>query len=221
MQTYAEKNWGDCSQVVAYNLNFTQMCYSPGNVPRSEFYKVACNNCLREEQYKGFEYRKSDFSKKDYFILDYLCYGVSKELKDDMIAFGLNENNFRPIYTRKHDAVLGYQIVADNVLPDVTGVNGKYTFSECGVCHHRCYELQDELRATEAYGGLGYPVYLTEETYKEIQHINCLYEDHGDIIISCSLYDFLIKKYPRMECRPVFIGTVYEDREYLRLTNGK
>lgn len=221
MKTYAEKNWGDCSKAVAYSLNFVQMCYSPGNVPRSEFFKIVCDTCRREEQYKDFEYRKSDFSKKDYFILDYLCYGVSEELKDDMIAFGLNESNFRPIYKRNSDVVLGYQIVADNILPDMIGINGKYKFSECDVCNHKRYELQDELQATEAYGGLGYPVYLTEEAYKEIQHINCLYEDHDDIIISCSLYDFLIKKYPRMECRPVFIGTVYEDREYLRLTNSK
>ena len=221
MKTYAEKNWGDCSKAVAYNLNFVQMCYSPGNAQRNEYYTIMCDVCEREQQSKDFEYRKSDFSKKDYFILDYLCYGVSEELKDDMIAFGLNENNFRPIYKRNSDVILGYQIVADNILPDMTGINGKYKFSECDVCNHKCYELQDELQATEAYDGLGYPVYLTEEAYKEIQHINCLYEDHDDIIISCSLYDFLIKKYPRMECRPVFIGTVYEDSEYLRLSNIK
>lgn len=138
-----------------------------------------------------------------------------------MIAFGLSEDNFRMIHTRKHDVVLGYQIIADNVLPDMTGVNGKYKFSECYVCHDKCYELHDALQATEAYGGLGYPIYMTEEAYKELQHINCLYEDHDDIIISHSLYDFLIKRYPRMECRPVFIGTVYEDIEYLRLTHSK
>lgn len=221
MKTYAEKNWGDCSKAVAYNLNFTQMCYSPGNVPRSEFFKIVCDTCHREEQYKDFEYRKSDFSKKDYFILDYLCYGVSEELKDDMIAFGLNESNFRPIYTRNSDVVLGYQIVSDNVLPDSTEVNGKYKFSECEACHNVCYELCDDMRSTEAYGGLGYPVFLTDEACEKLKHINCLYEDNDEIIISCELYEFLIEKYPRLECRPVFTGTVYEDSEYLRLSNIK
>lgn len=221
MSTYAEKNWGDCSKAVAYNLNFVQMCYSPGNVPRSEYYKFACDVCQREEQIKDFEYRKSDFSKKDYFILDYYCYGVSKELKEDMIAFGLKESNFRPIYIRNKDVILGYQIVTDNVLPDTTEVNGKYKFSECEECHHKCYELYDDLQSPQAYDGLGYPVFLTNEAHKQLQHINCLYEDHDDIIISCSLYDFLIEKYPRLECRPVFVGTVYEDREYLRLSNRK
>ena len=221
MRTYAEKKWGDCAKAVAYNLNFTQMCYSPQNVPRNEYYTIKCNVCELEQQSKNFEYRKSDFSKKDYFILDHFCYGVSKALKEDMVAFGLKEDNFRPIYTRKHDIVLGYQIVSDNVLPDSTEVNGKYKLSECKACHHVCYECCDEMRSTEAYDGLGYPVFLTDEACKKLKHINCLYEDNDDIIISCELYDFLIAKYPRLECRPVFAGTVYEDREFLRLSNSK
>ena len=221
MKTYAEKIWGDCSKAVAYNLNFVQMCYSPGNVPRSEFYTIVCDACKMETQSKDFEYRKSDFSKKDYFILDNCCYGVSEKLKEDMISFGLKESNFRPIYTRKHDAVLGYQLVTDNVLPDVTEVNGKYMLSECAVCHHKCYELYDELLSPEAYNGLGYPVFLTQEAADRLQSINCLYEDRDEIIISLDLYNFLIEKYPHLECRPVFTGTVYSDREYLRLSAEK
>ncbi len=221
MRTYAEKNWGDCSNAVAYSLNFTQMCYSPNNVSRDEYYSVVCDICQREKQNKDFEYRKSDFSKKDYFILDHYCYGVSKELKAHMIEFGLNENNFRPIYTRNRDVILGYQIVSNNILSETFDVNGKYEFSECKACHHKCYEIYDELNATEAYNGLGYPVFLTKEAYKQLQHINCLYEDNDDILISCELYNFLIEKYPRLECRPVFIGSVYEDSEYLRLSNNK
>lgn len=221
MPTYAEKKWGDCTEVVAYNLNFTQMCYSPGNAPRNEYFTVKCDICETEEQSKDFEYRKSDFSKKDYFILDYLCYGVSEALKEDMIAFGLKESNFRPIYTRSHNAVLGYQLVSDNILSDSTQVNGKYKLSECQECHHVYYEVCDNIHSTEAYNGLGYPIFLTDEACKKLKHINSLYEDNDDIIISCELYDFLIKKYPHLECRPVFAGTVYEDREYLRLSNNK
>lgn len=81
MQTFAEKIWGDCSKAVAYNLNFTKMCYSPGNVPRSEFYKIACDTCQREEQYKDFEYRKSDFSKKRLFYIGLLVLWCVKRVK--------------------------------------------------------------------------------------------------------------------------------------------
>ena len=138
-----------------------------------------------------------------------------------ILAFGLKESNFRPIYTRSHNAVLGYQLVSDNILSDSTQVNGKYKLSECQECHHVYYEVCDNIHSTEAYNGLGYPIFLTDEACKKLKHINSLYEDNDDIIISCELYDFLIKKYPHLECRPVFAGTVYEDREYLRLSNNK
>lgn len=218
MHTYAEKNWGDCSKAIAYNLNFVQMCYRPDNARRTEYFNIICDACENEEQIKDFEFRKSDFSKEDYFILDYYCYGVSEKLKDHMIEFGLTEENFRPIYTRKHDRILGYQIITDNVLPPTFEVNGKYEFSSCKACNHKTYEVYDEIDGTKAYGGLGYPVFLTQEAAEKLEHINCLYEDNDDILISCELYDFLIERYPRLECRPVFLGSIYEDREYLRLT---
>lgn len=217
MKTYAEKKWGDCSKAVAYSLNFVQMCYSPDNVSWSEYYTTICDECQCKIQSKNFEYRKSDFSKKDYFILDYYCYGVSENLKKDMICFGLSEDNFRPIYTRKHDQILGYQIVADNILPSTIEVNGKYTFSECKKCNHKTFEVFDKLQGTKAYNGLGYPVFITEEAEKELKHINCLYENKNKIIISCQLYNYLIERYPRLECRPVFLGSVYNDKEYLRI----
>ncbi len=219
--TYAEKHWGDCSKAVAYSLNFVQMCYSPGNAKRTEFYSIICDACENEKQYKNFEFRKSDFSKKDYFILDYLCYGVSEKLKKDMLEFGLKEENFRPIYTRSCDLVLGYQLIADNVLPPVFEVNGKYELSNCEACGHKTYEVYDEIDGTQVYNGLGYPVFLTAQARENLKDINCLYEDNDEILISCKLYDFLIERYPRLECRPVFVGSVYEDSEYLNNSNNK
>lgn len=220
MRTYAEKNWGDCSKAIAYNLNFVQMCYIPDNARRTEYFNIICDACENEEQFKEFEFRKSDFSKRDYFILDYYCYGVSEKLKSHMIEFGLTEENFRPIYTRKHDQILGYQIITDNVLPPIFEVNGKYEFSNCEVCGHKTYEVYDEIDGTEVYGGLGYPLYLTHEAAEKLKHINCLYEDNDDILISCELYNFLIERYPRLECRPVFLGSIYEDKEYLRINSN-
>lgn len=219
MRTYAEKNWGNCNKAIAYSLNFTQMCYSAGNTSRNDYYRIVCDICQREKQIKDFEYRKSDFSKKDYFILDYYCFGVSEKFKNDMIEFGLNDKNFRPIFTRKHDQILGYQIITDNILPPTFKANGKYEFSSCDACGHKVYEVCDDVDVTKVYGGLGYPVFLTQEAAEKLGHISCLYEDNDDILISLELYDFLIKKYPRLECRPVFIGSVYEDNEYLRLKN--
>lgn len=61
-----------------------------------------------------------------------------------------------------------------------------------------------------------------QDALNEIESVNGLYENNDDVvIISLDLYNYLISKYPRLECRPVFIGSVYEDSEYLRLSNNK
>lgn len=56
-----------------------------------------------------------------------------------------------------------------------------------------------------------------------MKHVNCLDGEVGSytVIISLELYDYLIKKYPRLECRPVFIGNIKQDKEYIRVNNLK
>lgn len=214
MSTYAEKKWGDCSNAVAYSLNFVQMCYTSGSW--EHFYAVNCDICEHEVQIKPFEYTKGNFSKKDYFILDMLVYGVSENLKNDMLKFGVSEDLFIPIYTKKHDSVLGYQIKAKNILPLTYKENGMYEYAKCDSCGRIQYEVCDEIDSCHVYNGLGYPIYITQEALDKMQAINGLGEREEDIIISIDLYNYLIEKYPRLECRPVFLGTIYNDQEYLR-----
>ena len=215
ISTYAEKNWGDCSKAVAYSLNFVQMCYTSGDWSR--FYDITCDKCEYNVQNKPFVYPKGNFSKKDYFILDMLVYGVSEKLKNDMLSFGISEEIFRPIYTKKHDIVLGYQIVPKNILPLTYKENGMYEFSKCIKCGRIQYELYDEIAFMKVYNDFGFPEYINHEAFNKLEDINALGErPENSVIISLDLYNYLIKKYPRLECRPVFLGSVYEDSEYLR-----
>lgn len=71
-------------------------------------------------------------------------------------------------------------------------------------------------RYFETYNRLGCPVYVSEEAFKKMEDINCLDGEVGSytVIISLELYNYLLKKYPRLECRPVFIGDVKQDKEY-------
>lgn len=219
MRTYAEKIWGDCSEAVAYELNFVQMCYASESASWLDYYDVLCDKCNKIKQRKDFVYPKGSFSKKDYYILDFYCYGVSEKLKQDMISFGVSENIFRPIYSSRGNLVLGYQIVPINILPPIYKENGMSETSCCRQCGRKIYEIKDDLCSTEAYGGLGYPTYITQEALNKIQDVNGLYENNDNVIISLSLYNHLIEKYPRLECRPVFLGSVYNDGEYIRLHN--
>ena len=215
MSTYAEKNWGDCSKAVAYSLNFVQMCYISGNWSR--FYDIVCDECEHDVQSKPFEYSKGSFSKKDYFILDMLVYGVSEKLKNNMIAFGISKDLFKPIYTKKHDVILGYQIVPKNILPLTYKENGMYEFSRCEKCGRIQYELYDKIAFMKVYHDLGFPVYINQSAFDAMEDVNALGErPENDVIISLDLYNYLIEKYPRLECRPVYLGSVYEDMEYLK-----
>ena len=217
MLTYAEKKWGNCSKAVAYELNFVQMCYSSESRCWSDFYDILCDDCYKTIQNKDLIYPKGSFSKKDYYILDLYCYGVSAKLKEDMILYGVSKKVFRPIYASRGNLVLGYQIKPLNILPPIYKENGMIEASCCKKCGRIEYEIKDDLYSTDAYDGLGYPTYITQEALDRVQDVNGLYEDNDDVIISTDLYNYLIKKYPRLECRPVFLGSVYDDAEYIRL----
>lgn len=220
LRTYAEKNWGDCSKAVAYSMNFVQMCYTSGDW--AHFYDVICDNCEHEIQIQSFEYPKGNFSKKDYYILDMLVYGVSEKLKNDMIEFGVSEDIFIPIYTKKHDTVLGYQIVPKNILPSTYKENGMYEYSKCKKCGRIKYERYDKFAFMKVYNDMDFPVYINQEAFNNLDDINALGEQPtGSVIISLNLYNYLIERYPRLECRPVFMGSVYEDCEYLRELKNK
>ncbi len=219
--TYAEKMWGDCSNAVAYSLNFVQICYLADSKGWLDFFTSSCNLCERYDiQIKNLQYPKSRFSKKDYYYLDIGYYGVSLNLYNDMIKFGVSEDNFKPIYNSNETLILGYQIVPTHILPPIYDKNYMIEIDECRKCGRKFYEYSDCANSDIAYDKLGYPVYITEKVLENIKSLNGTYEN-TDTIISLELYEYLIKKYPKLECRPVFVGDLKQDREYIRLCKIK
>ena len=219
--TYAEKHWGDCSNAVAYSLNFVQLCYLADNKGFSDFFTSSCDLCERFDiQMKNLQYPKSRFSKKDYFYLDIGYYGVSANLYNDMIEFGVSDENFKPIYNTDKTLVLGYQIVPINILPPIFDNNYMTEVDVCDECGSKIYEYSDDSNNDIAYERLGYPVYINEKTLESVKSLNGTFEK-TDTIISLELYEYLIKKYPKLECRPVFVGDLKQDKEYIRLSESK
>lgn len=218
MKTYAEKSWGDCSKAVAYSLNFVQLCYGYGNDCYMDYFEL-CPSCGHEiRQIKAYEYPKSGFSKKDYFLLDTYEYGVSDKLKADMITFGVSPGIFKPVYTRKHDAILGWYLVPGTTLPEVYEHNCMTKNVICRDCWYTLYEYDESACTNEVYGGLGYPLYIDEKALSALDSIAKTTEyGNRDVLISLDLYNFLIEKYPRLECRPVFLGNIRNDPEFLRV----
>ena len=183
---------------------------------------ITCPKCKNEvEQKKDYEYPKSSFPKnKDYYLLDTYDSGVSEKLKNDLLEFGIAESNFRPIYSRKHNEILGYQVTPKNMLPSITENNAERQIFYCEHCKTKKFEVDDSY--FDAYNRLGCPVYISKEAFDKMEHINCLDGEVGSytVIISLELYNYLIEKYPRLECRPVIIGNVKNDPEYKRLNQS-
>ena len=219
--TYAEKHWGDCSNAVAYSLNFVQICYLSDSKGWYDFFKSSCDVCERYDlQIKSLQYPKSRFSKKDYYYLDVGYYGVSTNLYNDMVEFGVSDENFKPIYNTDKTLVLGYQIVPINILPPIFDNNYMTEVDVCDECGSKIYEYSDDSNNDIAYERLGYPVYINEKTLESVKSLNGTFEK-TDTIISLELYEYLIKKYPKLECRPVFVGDLKQDKEYIRLSKSK
>ncbi len=219
MKTFAEKNWGDCSKAVAYSLNFTQMCYGYDNVFWGDYFSSICPHYDDMSIQKlDYECPKSGFSKKDYYILDICQYAVSEKLKADLIKFGISEEIFRPVYTKKHDIVLGWQINPITILPPTYEYNGFKKICVCLECGYYEYESITDLEELKLYNGCSYPDYISKEALDVLDSVSIAStSDKLSVYISLKLYNYLIEKYPRIECRPVFIGNLVDNPEYKRI----
>ncbi len=222
--TYAEKHWGNCDNAVAYQLNFVQLCYGYDSDMYNDYYKLCEKCCYAETQKRDYEYPKGGFSKKDYYLLDTYDSGVSQEMMEDIIAFGVAKENFRPIFTRKHDIVLGYQLTPVYTLSPISEFNGYKKKLKCKNCGRCEYDYKyGETDTNSVYNRIGFPVYISDAVLKEVEeyHLAKTLEYKESVIISLELYNYLLKKYPRIECRPVFLGDVTNDPEFLRLHKNR
>ncbi len=222
--TFAEKNWGDCSKAVAYELNFVGQCLGYDN-DNDDAFVEDCTCGLKTHQEKDLKCPKSGVLKKDYFVFYNGESCVSEKLKDNMLLFGITEDFFRPIKT-KTEQVVGYQIVPKVVLPHIYHLNDTRVIFTCPKCGEKKFEVMyyggdydiDGDFDNRAYKGIGYPEYISEEALKVINREKIVRtKENANTIISLDLYSYLIKNYPRLECRPVFLGNLKDDREYRRI----
>lgn len=213
MKTYAEKHWGDCSGAIAYCLNFVQISYLKSE--DEEYYDIDCPICGRLGMQKAdLTSSKTEMSKKDYYQLSNGGMGISEKMYMDMLEYGITPNCFRPIRNIKN-GILGYQITPIKRLSALPEENGWHISLKCQNCQHIKYEVNEEMKGLLAYNGLGYPIYLGDTSFEDDL---VLLEGFDDILISTKFYQYLVNLYPRIECRPVFKGTIDFDPEYIKLT---
>lgn len=221
MKTYEQKNWpNEVGKAVAYSLDFVSMAYGYGNDIHEDYFKPCCEKTKSVSvHYKDFEFPKTKTILRPYLQLKWLYYAISPELKDDIIAFGIDDYEtdvFRPVWTRKHDKPICYSIEPKHILKPIARENNYDTKVICENCDVVwTFPKQDDITVHTEYNGLGRPWYIGQDVLDKMHDFNVTYEYFGpggylcrEVIVSKRVHDFIIAKYPRAEFRPVVLKNV-------------
>lgn len=187
----------------AFALSFTNFAYFYDDLEDTDTHFVVCEVCYKEEQFADYRMPKAS-AKKDTSILHSLEFGISPELREELIEnFDIKEADFRPIRTRKGE-IIYYQITPQHVMLPLHEVNEWPVLSICSNCGNIRYD--DTSREND--NGEPY-YYISQEVLNDLHDLNLTFEhfhrDYPLYVISRRLYDFLISRYPRTHYFPFFL----------------
>ena len=187
----------------AFALNFTNFVHIYDSVFWGDFIEEPCDACDYWFQSKDYLIPKSN-CKKPYGILTTLQFGVSAELKDELIErFDVTEDDFRPIRNKTGEIVF-YQITPQHTMLPIYKENGWIPKPPCPKCGRVQYTSVDHLNEK----GEWYH-YISQEALDDMHDFNITYERlerHYPIyVISRRVYEFLVERYPRTKYFPFFL----------------
>lgn len=203
MSNVNEKRYPNILKAVAFRIAFAPMAYTYGDVGWDEIDRYVCERCGLTEQYADFLAPKSTF-KKEFAILDTYHYGVSANVRNELIEnFDISEEDFRPCRNKTRDIVF-YQITPVHTMLPMQSVNRIRQLKPC----KKCGEIQ--YREKEYHNEGGYPYrFITKEALNDLHDLNTSYENFEmylpNWVVSRRVYDFLIERYPRMNFEPYFL----------------
>lgn len=195
--------YGNIDDAKAFVLSFTNFAYFYDDVNPWDFRTEICHECRRFFQSKDFLAPRAS-CKKPTSILHSLDMGVSKELRDDLIArFDITEDDFRPVRNKKGEIVY-YQITPQHVMLPIHAENEWKVKMVCSKCGSIQYDLRDFLNEKRE------PYYLISQvTLDDIHDLNVTYEQFRwgvpMVVISRRVYDYLTECYPRTHYFPLFL----------------
>lgn len=205
----------DYNNAVAYILNFHTIVFSYETIDEDDYVGLCCESANWKcapiyVQKKDYLLPKSEFGKKKY-VQTMLGNAVSIDMRNEIMEVGFaTENDFRDIKDKKGNIVC-YQLDPKNVIKGFAEINEMHFVDMCKNCGMKRYVLGEEpyymnqeilnsfrgLARTEALFGSA-PEPGEKESGRKIVLEPC-------IIIDKSMYEFLIKKYPRIEVIPIFL----------------
>ena len=203
MKKLMDRLYDNIDEAKAFELSFTNFVYSYEDLYWGDFEATPCEHCGKRVQHRDYIYPKAS-CKKPTGILDTLQFGVSKDLRDDLIdRFDVTEKDFRPIYSKRGELVY-YQIAPQHVMMPIHEENGwipKDPCPDCGVVIYQHNDFKNE--KGEFYH------YISQSALDNMHDFNVTYERfrwHKPIcVISRRVYDFLTERYPRTHYVPFFL----------------
>jgi hypothetical protein len=203
MKNKTESLYGDVSEAVAFVINFEFMIYSYEDLAPMDIEKLVCFKCNKYEQFRDF-YTPKRNCKKEFGRTDLLKPAVSKIIRNELIEnFDITKKDFRPI-RNKDEEIVFYQITPIHKMLPIESVNRIRKLKPC----KKCGSIQYRIKEYENEQGEPY-YYITKEVLEKLHDINITFEEFTCYaplyVVSRRVYDFLIKKYPRMWFKPMFL----------------
>lgn len=198
-----DRLYDDIDEAKAFELSFTNFIYSYDDLCCDDFETVLCEECEKVVQDKDYLFPRAN-CKKPCGILDTLEFGVSLELRDELIArFDITEADFRPIRNKKGEIVY-FQITPQHVMLPISEENGWVRQAPCPKCGSVQYGFHDfENDKGEFYH------YINQAALDSMHDLNVTFEKfrwHRPVcVISRRVYDFLTERYPRTHYVPFFL----------------
>lgn len=203
MAKLMDRLYDNIDEAKAFMLSFTNFAYFYDDVNPWDFQTEICHECGKHYQSRDFLAPKAS-CKKPTSILHSFDMGVSKELRDDLIAqFDITEADFRPVRTKKGEIVY-YQITPQNVMLPIHEENEWQIVINCPKCGSVQYKRSDfRNEKKEPY------YFISQAALDDMKDFNVTYEQFRwgipVVIISRRVYDYLAERYPRTHYFPLFL----------------
>lgn len=203
MRKMMDRLYPNIGEAKAFSLSFTNFAYFYDDVGFDDFHSVICDECKKTIQNKDYLFPRAS-CKKPTSILHTLEFGVSAELREELIArFDVTEEDFRPIRSKRGEIVY-YQITPQHVMLPIHKENGWLPKEPCPRCGSVQYDFNDfENEKGETFH------YISQAALEDMHDFNVTYEKfrfHMPMyIISRRVYDFLTEQYPRTHYFPLFL----------------
>lgn len=203
MARQMDKLYDNLDEAQAFALSFTNFIYFYDDISPWDCHTEICEKCLKTYQNKDYLAPKANCVKPT-GILHSLEFGVSPELRDDLIShFDITEADFRPVRSKRGQIVY-YQVTPQHVMLPMHEENEWPVQKVCPQCGSIQYDRpRRNNRIGEPY------FYISQSALDEIHDLNVTYElftrHYPLFVISRRVYDFLIERYPRTHYFPFFL----------------